>query len=79
MSFPALRPSKLVQASSEQEALDAAITVIREDLVAVHGEEARELVLEPFLVVELQPGLWDVMVDTPTEAALIPVGANITF
>lgn len=79
MSFPALRPSKLVRASSEQEALDAAMLVIREDLVAAHGEAARELPLEPFLVVELQPGLWDVMVDTPTEAALIPAGAEITF
>lgn len=79
MPFPALKPSCTVRAASEREALPLAYARIREDLVEYYGEEARDLPLEPFLVLEMEPGVWDVMVDTPLASPLIPAVEDISF
>ena len=76
MLFPAMKPSRTVHASSEQEAVDAAMLLVRDELLASYGDEALEVELEPLLVVELEPGLWDVVVDVAREMAC---GAHITF
>lgn len=79
MPFPALKPSCTVRAASEREALPLAYARIREDLVECYGEDARGLPLEPFLVLEMEPGVWDVMVDTPMSTPLIRPVEDITF
>lgn len=66
MPFSALRPSKLVSASSEQEAIDLALPLVAGMLATEYGDAVRDAVLEPFLVVEVCPGLWDVVLDSPS-------------